>query len=351
MDSISQIVLGASLAHVTLGEKLGRRALLLGAALGTLPDLDVLVPYEDAIESFTYHRSWSHSLLVLSLISVPMAMLCKRLVKRADISLSRWWFSLWLILITHPLLDGFTVYGTQLLWPLPVPPTAWGSVFIIDPVYTLPLIVGVAVAWQRQWLQARPLVLTGLGLSTAYLAWTLVAQQITYRKVVATLELRDIEASHVLVAPFPFSLLWRVVVINGNEYLEGYSSLLDSQSTVPMQTYDNGKAGCADWLDSWPVARMDWFTRGAFALSVREGQLVLSDLRMGIEDEYVFEFALAEWSDDQWQPIIARQLPVDIDPERMTLLLQRVADERIDLTSPGSVQALGSCSALEQYTG
>ncbi len=57
MDSISQIVLGASIAHITLGERLGKRALVLGAVVGTLPDLDVLVPYADAIDSFTYHRS------------------------------------------------------------------------------------------------------------------------------------------------------------------------------------------------------------------------------------------------------------------------------------------------------
>ena len=48
-----------------------------------------------------------------------------------------------LALITH-LLDAFTVHGTQLWWPLPVRPTMWSTVFIIDPLYTY-------TVWQRIW--------------------------------------------------------------------------------------------------------------------------------------------------------------------------------------------------------
>jgi len=78
MDSVSQFALGAAIGEATLGGRLGRKAMLLGGLLGTLPDLDVLVRYSDAVESFTYHRSWSHSLIVLSLISVPIAWLLMR---------------------------------------------------------------------------------------------------------------------------------------------------------------------------------------------------------------------------------------------------------------------------------
>ncbi|ASJ76311.1 metal-dependent hydrolase [Granulosicoccus antarcticus] len=345
MDSISQIVLGASIAHVVLGEKLGRRALLVGAVVGTLPDLDVLVPYADAIESFTYHRSWSHSLFMLTLFSFPLAVLCKRLMPKAELPFCRWWLALWLVLVTHPLLDGFTVYGTQIWWPLSTPPTAWGSVFIIDPAYTLPLLVGVVMAWRRQWLRARPMVIAGLLISSTYLGWTLVAQHITRQKVSATLAHSAVEANHVLIAPFPFSVLWRVVVVADDRYFEGYSSLLDGDSEISMQSYSNGKQACSEWLDHWPVQRMDWFTHGAFALSVKDDVLVLSDLRMGVEDDYVFEFAVAERQAGAWQPIVTRQMPVEIDADRMKLLLARIVDPNVDLTplTPSHAMAEGEC--------
>ena len=340
MDSISQIVLGASIAHITLGEKLGKRALILGAVVGTLPDLDVLVPYADAIESFTYHRSWSHSLFMLTLFSFPLAWFCKCLFAKAGIPYGRWWFAIWLVLFTHPILDGFTIYGTQLWWPLDAPPTAWGSVFIIDPMYTLPLLAGVAIAWRRSWLHARPVVVAGLLISTTYLGWTLIAQHITRQKVTTTLTQNAIEANHLVIAPFPFSLLWRVLVVTDDHYLEGYSSLLDSESEMSMNAYDNGKQSCNEWLSHGPVQRMDWFTHGAFALSVENDVLVLSDLRMGIEDDYVFEFAVAEWEADAWQTIVTRKMPINIDSDRMTLLLSRVIDASVDLTPSASSYAM-----------
>ncbi|WP_413694322.1 metal-dependent hydrolase [Psychromonas sp. KJ10-2] len=54
---------------------------------------------------------------------------------------------IFLPLITHPLLDAFTTYGTQLLWPINIPPVNWSSIFIIDPLYTLPLLFGIIGLW------------------------------------------------------------------------------------------------------------------------------------------------------------------------------------------------------------
>lgn len=343
MDSLSQIVLGASVAHLTLGSRLGRGALLLGAALGTLPDLDVLIPYDGAIANFTYHRSFSHSLFVLTLISFPIALLCQRCCARyltrirqsTAIPYSQWWLSCWLVLITHPLLDGFTIYGTQLFWPLTTPPTAWGSAFIIDPLYTVPLFVGVVVAYRKSWVVAKPFVITGLALSSCYLAWTLFAQAHIRQIVEAELSDMQVTANRILIAPFPFSLLWRVVVLTDSQYLEGYSSLLDKSNSLKLTRYNNGKVECMTWLDHPPIQRLDWFTQGAFALSVQNNQLIASDLRMGIEDDYVFEFEIAEWENENWQAIKTRQRPVNIDGARMKLLFKRIIEPDIDLTPLG----------------
>ena len=76
--------------------------------------------------------------------------LFKRRRKRVAESPARWFWAIQLALITHPLLDAFTVYGTQLLWPLRPPPVMWSSVFIIDPLYTVWLLVACVVAWCAQ---------------------------------------------------------------------------------------------------------------------------------------------------------------------------------------------------------
>src|SRR5690625_6901999 len=66
MDSLTQAVLGGSITGVALHRFLGRKSVLLGAALATLPDLDVFVRYADPISSMTYHRGFTHSLFVLT---------------------------------------------------------------------------------------------------------------------------------------------------------------------------------------------------------------------------------------------------------------------------------------------
>ena len=178
MDSVTQIALGASVCYAAIGPKIGKRALIIGGLVGTLPDLDVLVPYDDAVVSFTYHRSWSHSLFVLSAISWPVAWLVSRFMQKStsdSITFGQWWWAIWLVLITHPLLDSFTIYGTQIWWPLATRPVATGSIFIIDPLYTIPLIIGGVIAWRSTHRQARRYVCAGLVASTAYLGWTLVA--------------------------------------------------------------------------------------------------------------------------------------------------------------------------------
>ena len=129
MDSITQVALGASLAGAVAGKTLGRTALVIGAGLGTLPDLDVIIDYGSAVANFTQHRGFSHSLFILVPLAVLLAWLLWRW--RPQLSFPRWLTLTALVLVTHPLLDSFTTYGTQLFWPLG-PPVALSSIFIIQ---------------------------------------------------------------------------------------------------------------------------------------------------------------------------------------------------------------------------
>lgn len=108
MDSITQAVLGASIQGALLGRWQGRRALLYGAMLGTLPDLDVIIDYGDAVADMTYHRGFSHSLFVLSALALALTLLIRKLRPDPGYSARRLFLTLWLVLITHPLLDAFT---------------------------------------------------------------------------------------------------------------------------------------------------------------------------------------------------------------------------------------------------
>src|SRR5688500_15076824 len=117
MDSLTQIVLGAAVAAAIAPPGHRRAALLAGAALGTLPDLDVIpvgLPAGDPVERMTWHRSASHSLLVLPIVAWAIWAWFRSRGGRVAQAPARWWWAILLALLTHPLLDAFTVYGTQI---------------------------------------------------------------------------------------------------------------------------------------------------------------------------------------------------------------------------------------------
>ncbi|MDO5101282.1 MAG: metal-dependent hydrolase [Lautropia sp.] len=152
MDSLTQIVLGSTVAALATPPRHRRAAIIAGAALGTLPDLDVvglklLLNGSDPITEVTWHRGPSHSLFLLPVVGWLIWLLARRFSPMVREAPRAWLWAIWLALITHPILDAFTVYGTQLWWPLPTPPAMWASVFVIDPLYTLPLLLGVVAAW------------------------------------------------------------------------------------------------------------------------------------------------------------------------------------------------------------
>src|SRR5690554_4765 len=189
MDSITQAALGAGIAGAMLGRQHGRKALIAGAVLGTLPDLDVLINYGDPLSQMINHRGFTHSVFVLTAFSALLTWLIWRWRPRIDYTRQRLFLTIWLILTTHVMLDAFTSYGTQLFWPLRPVPESWSSVFIIDPFYTLPLLLTVLAGLA---LGIRPTMCRVLSwvlvMGAAYLATSLGAKHWAEQNVARFLE-------------------------------------------------------------------------------------------------------------------------------------------------------------------
>lgn len=312
MDSLSQILLGAATAAVVAPSGHRRRALLLGAALGTLPDLDVLIDYGDAVANMTEHRGFSHSLLVLPGLALALwALLCVAW-SRAREAPWRWLGVIALPLLTHPLLDALTVYGTQLFWPLASPPVVGGSVFIIDPLYTLPLLVAVlTTAFAARDAAARRALVLGLLVSTAYLGWGLSAQAWVDRLAARSLAGTGLEQAPRLVIASPFnSVLWRILVLTPEGYLEGQYSLWADRGELAFEAhaFDRGLLDEAAALPA--VQRLLWFSHGFQRADLIDGELVLSDLRMGQHPTFFFAHAVARLEGGEWVAADNRRLPV-----------------------------------------
>ena len=147
MDSLTQIALGIAVAEVCVGKKLKNRTFLYGAILGTIPDLDVVIGlFLDPVDGIMIHRGISHSLLLFLFLSPFLGWIISKIEKEKINFIGATSMVFW-CLFTHVLLDMFTSWGTQILWPLNHR-FALKTIFVIDPLYTIPLLISLIMVWK-----------------------------------------------------------------------------------------------------------------------------------------------------------------------------------------------------------
>ena len=328
MDSLTQAALGACVSAMCVPQEHRRKALLAGAMLGTLPDLDVLIDFGDAVSNFTDHRGFSHSLFVLSGVALIIWLALRRWWAPVRSAPVPWCAAIILALLTHALLDAHTAYGTQLWWPLDVKPTSWSTLFIIDPAFTLPLIVAcIVVAGFSPRLGANVTLAVCLGLSIAYVGWTWTAKSVVEQNARLTLAEAGVHDPKLFSVPTPLnSLLWRIVILTDDGHSEAFDSLLVDEGGLRFTEYWSDNAALAEAANIHAVRRLTWFADGFVKASVIDDRLVIADLRMGQEPELVFRHVVAMRGDPHWQAIPPEQMRTMFGREAIAWTWRRLFD-------------------------
>ncbi|MEM5584276.1 metal-dependent hydrolase [Roseibium sp. AS2] len=306
MDSLTQFVLGAAVSTALLGRKIGpRKAALVGGALGTLPDLDVFIPFDDPVDSFVYHRGWTHSVFVHALATPILGEGLLRLFR--GLRAHRWlvWTAVFLCLSTHAIIDTMTVYGTRIFWPVYSDPVGIGSVFIIDPLYTLPLLA--VVVWslfKKTWTpRLRNWVAAALVVSTGYLALSAVIQQFVTWKANRIFLENGTPPDEIYALATPLNILvWKVIGLREDSYDNLYISLLDGPGPAEIYTHPRNPELLSCLEETGSFQKLNWFSRGFFTTDLIDGNVVLSDLRMGLTPGYAFRFVIGEMGDAGIRP-------------------------------------------------
>ena len=327
MDSLTQLTFGAACGEAVLGHKVGRKALVWGAVLGTLPDLDVFIPLGGPVNDFVYHRGFSHSLILLALLSPLIAWLITKIHPDMKRHYRRWVLLSFIVLEASVILDLLTIYGTQILWPFDTTPMAIPILFIIDPLFTLPVLSGVlaALVLKRKRSLGHRINSVGLFLSLAYLTWAFGAGEFVERRVKEKLALQEISYSRFISSPAPFTtLLWRVVGIDNDRYFETYVSVFDKDTPLFVDYHPRNLELMAGIEEHPPVAKLKWFTRGYYAFSRAGENVVMTDLRMGSEPDYVFRFKVARLNDQHPQPVDDERLNTNRDWRGLAWVWHRI---------------------------
>ncbi|NYS77080.1 MULTISPECIES: metal-dependent hydrolase [Halomonadaceae] len=345
MDSVTQAALGAAIGGAVLGRRLGRKAILIGAVLGTLPDLDVIIDYGDAVANVTEHRGFSHSLFVLTGLATLLALMSARFAPITAISLPRWWCFYTLILVTHPLLDALTTYGTQLLWPLDVTPAAWPIIFIIDPLYTLALLI--ALGFGLVSLRVRKACTWGLVISCVYLTMAAGAKVMIEQRIAPVLAEQGLQEAPLLIQPTPFNIvLWRATVMDGDRYYESLISVFDGNSQPRLEPLIRNAALEAPLLASLQGQRLAWFAGPFLRYEARwmDGKetLIATDIRLGFPGFHPFSFTLATLEEERWVPLAVSEQVESSRGIQMTTL------SRLAARAAGNTSALCASDFVTQ---
>lgn len=152
MDPLTQGTLGASLPQGSASKETVVAAGLLGFFAGMAADLDVLIRSSaDPLLFLEYHRQFTHSLIFIPLGGLICALVLHWVFgRRRGLSFRQSWLFCTLGYATHALLDACTTYGTMLFWPFSDERIAWNTISIVDPLFTLPLLGLVVLAWRRR---------------------------------------------------------------------------------------------------------------------------------------------------------------------------------------------------------
>jgi inner membrane protein len=304
MDSLTQLTLGASVGEIVLGKKIGNRAVVWGAVAGSFPDLDIVIaPFTDDIGFIVHHRAISHSLLLPVIASPILGWLLAKWYRNhpAGLDYRHWTRLFFWCLLTHLILDVLTVYGTQILLPFSDYRAAIGSIFIIDPLYTIPLLAGVAASLFLKPTSAvrRTVNYAGIVASSCYLLLTLCNKCYVEQVFSRSLTKQNITANRFMTNPTPLNnVLWYCIAEDTDGYHLGYYSLLDRSRDVEFTYIPRHAEPITDFEDAYVIDRLIWFSDGYYAVRKEQGELVFHNIKFGnmtlnkTEERFVFSYLI-----------------------------------------------------------
>ena len=234
MDPVSQGAVGAAFAQSAAKKENIILIGFIGFLAGLAPDLDVLIRSEDdPILFLEYHRQFSHSLFFIHIGSFFVALFIFPFV-RSLISLRMVYIASFLGYATHGLLDACTSYGTQLFWPFSDQRVTWNNISIVDPIFTVPIVILLAIAITKR---KRIFSFIAIGWITFYLSLGFIQYERTLSAAMDLANSRGHNAERMTLKPsFGNLILWKSIYQHEETYY------VDAIRTVHSSTWCLGES-------------------------------------------------------------------------------------------------------------
>lgn len=285
MDSFTHIALGACIGEAFLGKRIGKKALFLGAAIQSLPDIDVISSlWESDAGALLAHRSFTHSFFFVLLFSIVLGFIFKVRFKSVSITLNQWILFFGIQLLIHILLDSLNVYGVGWFEPFSHQRISFNLIFVADPFYSFWLIISfISLMILKRSSPARTRwVIFGIGISAIYLIYCGLNKMTIERDAKSILQKQNIAYTSYFTTPAPLNnWLWYIVAESKDGFYIGYRSLFDNEKKIDFTFIAQNKYLLDSLSDQSDLQKLIRFSRGYYGVEMVEDKLVFNDLRFG----------------------------------------------------------------------
>lgn len=285
LDTLTHITLGACMGEAFAGRKLGKQAMLWGAAAHSLPDIDFTASFWLSTPSaLLAHRGLTHSFLFALLASPLIAWWAWRLHRSQPVSWLRWTLFFGLVILLHDGLDAFNNYGVGWFEPFSQARISFNMVYVADPFFSIwpvsaclaLLILGNHQPHRKRWCRV------GLMLSALYLFYCSAHKLVIDRSVRELLKTQKISYTRYLTTPAPLqNWLWYVVAGTDSGYYTGYRSIFDRTQPLALHYFPRNSNLLAQVKDQDGVRRLVRFSQQFYTVERRRDTLLFNDLRFG----------------------------------------------------------------------
>lgn len=285
MDSLTHIALGACIGEAFLGKKLGKRAMLLGAAAQSIPDIDFLSSFwMDTTSNLLAHRGFTHSITFSIIVTFGLALVAWRWHRPHNIHLGKWVVFFATEVFIHIFIDAFNNYGVGWYEPFSHQRISFNILYVADPFFSI--WAGIAFAallilrnhhrkrlfWYR----------FGITMSALYLLYGFVNKMIIDKDVKEIMQKQAIPHARYFTTPTPLNnWLWYVVSGNDSGYYIGYRSVFDKANQIDFEYFPRNDSLLKPFRNQGNLQRLIRFSQQFYTIEKWNDTLIFNDLRFG----------------------------------------------------------------------
>ena len=283
MDIVTQALLGSAVAQLGAKNHELKIAAFVGCIAGILADADIFIrSTSDPLLLLDYHRHFTHAIAFIPIGAIIGALVCWPFVRK-KINFGRLYFFAFLGYLLSGILDAFTGYGTHLFLPFSDVRVNANLISIIDPIFTVSLLVGVIGNLKYK---SKKVIIVSLLFCSAYLATAYLQQNraTNIQSEIANKRGHIIEKS-IIKPTLGNIILWRSIYLyQGNYYIDAIrvgltkDNVYQGEVVQSVIAKNNFSTIDSDSLLYQDIVRFQTFSNNYIALDPRN-QSILGDIR------------------------------------------------------------------------